>query len=110
MRPTHVVLVGECVQKWSAAVSLPHLDACIKQHAPLPLAALVRNAFRDAPSAEVPAHIDAAFSALRALSSMEAWVQDNNKLYDSLSGISDREAPEEPSMRFIASRILHEAR
>jgi hypothetical protein len=35
MRPTHVVIVGECVQKF--AVRSPSLTLAVKEHGPLPL-------------------------------------------------------------------------
>lgn len=45
MRPGHVVLVGECVNRFSNKVA-PALKPIIKQHGPLPLSGLVRSAFR----------------------------------------------------------------
>ena len=39
---------------------------------------------------------------------LAAWVQSNNILYDSLEDLSDREAPEEPNARVLATAIMRE--
>ena len=74
MRPTHVVLVAECVQKF--ADRSPALAAAVKAHGPLPLPSVVQHAFRleceDAQSSS--SMIDHAFGALRMMHSVEAWV------------------------------------
>ena len=33
----------------------------------------------------------------------------DNELYDSLQGVSDREAPAEPSLKFVASQLVSRA-
>ena len=53
--------------------------------------------------------VDTAFCALRALSAMEQWVNTNNQLYDSLEGLSDREAPAEEGTTMVVREIMREA-
>ena len=144
MRPTHVVLVGECVQRFAETRS-PVLAAAVKEHGPLPLPCLVRSIFRtpDAEACDKERMIDDAFGALRMMHSVEQWVTQSesaatprrlpehhakslgpgriheltpactlradNELYDSLHGLSDREAPAEPSLKYVASQLVSRA-
>ena len=146
MRPTHVVLVGECVQRF--AERSPALAIAVKQHGPLPLPALVRNSFRNVEPEHSNRAIDDAFGALRMMHSVEQWVTSSasprqhtfflsrilssppralgqlfstaqhhcsrcrrsacvdNALYDSLEGMSDREAPPSQSIDFVAQQLV----
>ena len=104
MRPTHVVLVGECVQRF--AERSPSLTAAVKEHGPLPLPGLVRHCFRNTDPCDTNTMIDSAFGALRMMQSVEGWVTSNNELYDSLEGLSDREAPESHPTNLIAAQLL----
>ena len=70
---------------------------------------VIRQAFRASPPGQEGASIDASFRALRALSSLEGWVQSNNDMYDSLEGISDREASSQPSMSVVVHELLRES-
>ena len=70
LRPTHVVLVGECVSRF--AVRSPALQQSVKEFGPLPLPELVRNTFRNTEPSD--SSLDDAFSALRMLQSVEQWV------------------------------------
>ena len=83
MRPTHVVLVGECVQRF--AERSPSLTAAVKEHGPLPLPGLVRHCFRNTDPCDTNTMIDSAFGALRMMQSVEGWVTSNNELYQGLS-------------------------
>jgi len=111
MRPGHVVIVAEVVQRFAAhRLAAPALTRALEDHGPLPLPGLVRQAFREPIDAqESSLALDTAFSALRSISSIEAFVQQNNKLFDSLEEISDREAPGEQPARLVASTILANA-
>ena len=46
---------------------------------------------------------------MRTLNSLHQWVASNNKMYDSLEGISDREGPSEQPMGFVVKEIIREA-
>lgn len=72
MRPGHVVLVGECVQRFAARS--PALQLSVQEHGPLLSAAIVRSSFRMSEPEGCPREIDDAFSALRMLHSVEEWV------------------------------------
>ena len=72
LRPTHVVLVGECVNRF--AVRSPALQQSVKQFGPLPLPELVRDTFRKTDPRDSNRCLDDAFSALRMLHSVEQWV------------------------------------
>ena len=109
--PTHVVLVGETVQRFAAQRS-PVLLAAVKEHGPLPLCGLVRHVFRHTEARASDACLDDAFRALRTISSVEDWVRQNNELFDSLEGLSDREMPptaETSSINLVASQLLARA-
>ena len=105
------MLVGECVHRF-ASKTAPSLEAVISQQGgPLPLTGLVHRAFR-APleSTEAGTCIDVAFNGLRGLAQISEYVRMNNALYDSLSDLSDREAPELPNISAVASAILRDAK
>ena len=112
MRPGHVVIVAQVVQRFAEHAQVaPSLLHALREHGPLPLPGLVRHAFRQ-PSTSNEDHVrgvDTAFSALRSISSIESFVIQNNQLFDSLKDISDREAPELPQTRYVASAILRDA-
>jgi hypothetical protein len=138
MRPGHVVLVGECVNRFSNKMA-PALKPVIKDNGPLPLSGLVRRAFRQPAAPEqdgltcarlpliitiglplpaprtlrVPHGLspdDTAFNALRGLNQIAEYVRLNNEMYDSLEHLSDREAPDQPSMSSVARAILRDAK
>ena len=109
MRPGHVSVVAEVVERFAQhSQVLPGLQMAIIEQGPIPLDKLVQNLFRvplDAQSDSGRA-TDVAFTALRSIGGIEAYIHQNNSLFDSLEEISDREAPEQPSSRVIASSIL----
>ena len=105
MRPGHVVLVAQCVQRFADQSASPALQRAVKEHGPLPLAGLVRHAY----ASTGPGDLDSAFGAMRTLNSLQQWVNSNNKMYDSLEGISDREGPPEQPMGFVVKEIIREA-
>ena len=107
MRPGHVVLVWECVNRF--ATSAPALKPAIHEDGPLPLCNLVRHAFRQPAGVGGMTH-DTAFNALRGLNHLGEYVRENNKMFDAVHGISDRECPEEPSSSHIASTILRDSK
>lgn len=53
---------------------------------------------------------DTAFNALRGLNQICEYVRLNNEMYDSLEHLSDREAPDQPSMSSVARAILRDAK
>ena len=132
MRPGHVSLVGQCVQRFADSSS-PSLIAAVKEHGPLPLPGLVRHAFRSTEPSAAGDMCDDAFRALRMLHHVEEWVNTSarytavsiplkfslltplcfpladNELYDSLEGLSDREAPAQESTHLIAAQLLAQA-
>ena len=73
MRPGHVSLVGQCVQRFADSSS-PSLIAAVKEHGPLPLPGLVRHAFRSTEPSAAGDMCDDAFRALRMLHHVEEWV------------------------------------
>ena len=75
MRPAHVTLIGDIVQRFAESGRSPSLATAIKEHGPLPLPGLVRHAFRNCgDGSELNPMIDDAFRALRLLHSVEEWV------------------------------------
>ena len=112
MRPGHVVIVAECVQRFAEhQTALPALARAVSSHGPLPLPGLVREIFRQPiASHSEDSCLDTAFSALRSINSMEAFIEQNNFLMDSLEDLSDREVPDMPRASYVASAIMREAR
>ena len=82
MRPGHVAVVGECVQRFAAESRSPHLAAAASLHGAACLPELTRSSFRgraDQPEraagrSAAGSAIDDGFAALRLLSSLEAWI------------------------------------
>jgi hypothetical protein len=110
MRAGHVVLVSQCVNRF-AQDAAPPLQHALASHGALPLDRLVGRAFRLAEAAPAEATaLDQAFAALRAVAQIEAFIESNNRLYDSLEDLSDREAPNAPPVHATVSAILREAR
>ena len=110
VRPGHVCLVAEVVSKVVASSGSRVLTSTLKEHGPIPLDGFIRTAFRTpVPKVEENTMVDTAFCALRALSAMEQWVNTNNQLYDSLEGLSDREAPAEEGTTMVVREIMREA-
>ena len=109
MRPAHVVLVSKALGSFAEQQQLTSLRQAIKTEGPLMHEGVIRQAFRNSPPAEQSASIDASFRALRALASLEIWVQSNNSMYDSLEGLSDREGGSEPSMSVVVRELLRES-
>ena len=110
MRPGHCFMVAEVVTKVVASSGSSVLQSALKEHGPIPLDGFVRTAFRTSvPRDEEDRMLDTAFCALRALTAMEQWVNTNNRLYDSLEGLSDREAPSEAGTTMVVREILREA-
>ena len=110
MRPAHVVVVHQVATQFAEKSGSPCLIRVLKEHGPLPLAGLVSAIYRHPQQQTDQNHqVDSAFTALRTLNSMESWMIGNNRLYDSLAGISDREAPADQSMRVTVREILREA-
>jgi hypothetical protein len=105
MRPAHVVLVGSCAKQFAEQQGSMALSRAIEDGGPWPVCSLVQRVFRDSESCDM----DDAFRALRCMAGLEAWITDNNSLYDSLEGISDREAPEEAPIGYTVGRILRES-
>ena len=109
MRPAHVVLVSKALNSFAEQQQLPGLQMALKQEGPLMNEGVIRRAFRASPPGQEGASLDASFRALRALSSLEVWGRSNNDMYDSLEGISDREAGEQPSMSVVVRELLRES-
>lgn len=113
MRAGHVVIVAEVVQRFTAhSRSSSALSEALADHGPLPLSGLVRHTFRTSDGHQSPDKalpLDTAFSAMRSMALIEEFVKNNNKLFDSLEGLSDRETPEMPRARLVASAILRDA-
>lgn len=109
MRPGHVVLISKALTSFADEQRLPTLQRAISQHGPLMQEDVFRQAFRDSPPPqELNASLDTSFRALRTLSSIESWMQANNNMYDSLDGLSDREATAQPSMSVVVRELLRE--
>lgn len=113
MRAGHVVIVAEVVQRFAAhSRSSSALSKALADQGPLPLSGLVRHTFRNSDGHQSPdkaLRLDTAFSAMRSMALIEEFVMNNNKLFDSLEGLSDRETPEMPRARLVASAILRDA-
>ena len=117
MRAGHVVIVAEVVQRFvqrftAHSRSSSALSEALADHGPLPLSGLVRHTFRNSDGHQSPDKalpLDTAFSAMRSMALIEEFVKNNNKLFDSLEGLSDRETPEMPRARLVASAILRDA-
>lgn len=110
MRPGHCFMVAEVVKKFAMASGSPALLKAVEDHGPIPLDSLVSRAFRmPAPPHEEAALLDAGFGAIRAINSMEQHFIGVNKMFDSLEGLSDREAPGEASTSMIVREIMRDS-
>lgn len=109
MRAEHVAVVNHCIERFVSDRSSPALRVAngMYDHGALSLPRLLRFVFRS--ELDSSRAIDRGFSALRCTGLVLAWMRENIELTDSLDGLSDREAPEQPPALATAARILRAA-